>query len=358
MRYKMTKRERMLTVLNGGTPDSVPFMPFAELIPRGEFERKLRERGMGLVVHYSSVSESRPNVTTSYHTEGNKIVTTYTTPAGNADIRHIVYGHGISNNGTVQSEFMVKDEADYKFAIAYINDTVFSANTEGFYKLEAELGSDGVIHTWAGEPPYMEAQYYLGLEKWAYDQVDYPDKFKALLDALDKMQEKRMILLAESPDNIINIGNLAGNFGTSQFEEYMLPYFKRYNKLLHEAGKKTTLHADAPNNKNYAALVKECNFDIIEAFTPPPVGNFSLKDAREAWGDKVTIWINFPESVFYEGYQNTKEYTVNLLKSDPCPNKIIGFTEMALMGVSQANRKMFEDGILAVMEAVEETGKY
>jgi len=46
--------------------------------------------------------------------------------------------------------------------------------------------------------------------------------------------------------------------------------------------------------------VKECSFDIFEAFTPPPVGNFTLKDARDAWGEKVTIWINFPESIFYE----------------------------------------------------------
>lgn len=204
----------------------------------------------------------------------------------------------------------------------------------------------------------MEAQFLLGLERWSYHQFDYPDKFEALLNAIGEMQHRKLTLLAECPDNIINLGNLAGNFGPAQFEEYMVPYFKKYNRLFQEAGKKTTLHADALNLKNYTNLVKECGFDIIEAFTPPPVGDLSLKDARAAWGENVTIWINFPETVFYEGYQKTKEFTINLLKSDSCPNKLIGFTEMGLMGVNKAQRKIFEEGIWAIMEAIDIAGRY
>lgn len=354
----MTNKERMWAVLNGETPDRVPFMPFSELIPRGENERKMRERGMGFVVHHSSVWEARPNVRVCYHTEGNRAVTTYMTPSGSFYTSHVAYGHGISNDGSVQEGFMIKSEADYAPVIEFINDTIFGKDPEGYYKLEMDLGGDGVIHTWTGEPPYMDAQYYLGLEKWSYHQFDYPDKFEALIKALGDMQDRKLRVLAECPDNIVNLGNLAGNFGPAQFEEHMVPYFKKYNNLLHEAGKKTTLHADAPNNRNYVGLVKECGFDIIEAFTPPPVGNLSLKEAREAWGDGVTIWINFPETVFYEGYQKTKEYTIDLLKSDPCPNKLIGFTEMGLMGVSDANRKIFEDGIWAIIEAIEIAGRY
>ena len=354
----MTNKERMWAVLNGGIPDQIPFMPFAELIPRGETERKLRENGMGLVIHYSSVEEARPNVMSCRHTEGNRIITTYITPAGRINVSHVAFGQGISNDGLVQDEFMIKNEADYDIAIDYLNDTTFSKNADGFHKLDMELGQDGVIHTWTGEPPYMEAQYYLGLEKWSYHQFDYPDKFDALLKALGDMQSRKLTLLTECPDNIINLGNLAGNFGPIQFKKYMVPYFKRYNNLMHEAGKKTTLHADAPNTKNYVHLVKECGFDIIEAFTPPPVGNLTLKEAREAWGEKVTIWVNFPETIFYEGYQRTKEYTIDMLMSDPCPNKLIGFTEMALMGVSDVNRKIFEDGIWAIMDAIETAGRY
>jgi uroporphyrinogen-III decarboxylase len=31
-------------------------------------------------------------------------------------------------------------------------------------------------------------------------------------------------------------------------------------------------------------------FDIAEAFTPPPMTNIGLPEARALWGDRITIW--------------------------------------------------------------------
>ena len=78
-----------------------------------------------------------------------------------------------------------------------------------------------------------------------------------------------------------------------------------------------------------------------------------LKELREAVGENVTIFINFPEAVFYVGYEKTKSYTIELLKSDPSYNKMIGFTEMGMMGVNYSNRSIFKNRFLAIVDAID-----
>ena len=95
------------------------------------------------------------------------------------------------------------------------------------------------------------------------------------------------------------------------------------------------------------------NPDFIEAFTPPPYSDLSLRELREAVGKNVTILINFPETVFYGGYEKTKNYAIELLKSDPSYNKMIGFTEMGMMGVNDKSRSIFEDGFQAIVDAID-----
>ena len=49
----MNVLERINAVLHGERPDRVPYVPYDNLVPRGDFERELRNRGMGLfgIVH-------------------------------------------------------------------------------------------------------------------------------------------------------------------------------------------------------------------------------------------------------------------------------------------------------------------
>lgn len=71
-------------------------------------------------------------------------------------------------------------------------------------------------------------------------------------------------------------------------------------------------------------------------------------------GEDVTIFINFPESVFYEGYEKTMAYTLDVLRSDRSFRKGLGFSEMGMMGVNTQTRDVFETGFTAVLDAVDE----
>ena len=351
-----TPKQRLKAVLNGEKPDRVPFAPFAELIPRSQAELEFRNLGMGFIQHYSSVRSSCP-IRQTVNFDGGSTNTVYHTSFGEMSTSY-QYVPGASNDGSVQTGFLIKEEEDYRKAIEYIDSISFSVDHSGDELVARYLGEEGVTHAWADEPPYMGAQYYMGLEKWTYDQYDCPQLFQELLDALGRLQDRRIRCLEESAEDMINLGNLAGNFSPAAFEKYMVPYFAEKAQALHRRGKKVTVHADASNLSEYKHLILPCQVDIVEAFTPPPVGNLSLAEARKAWGDQITILINFPETVFYGGFDATKEFTKQLILSDPCPNKIIGLTEMGFVGATSANVDRIETGMRAILAAIEEVGSY
>lgn len=354
----MTIRERVEAVLQHETPDRVPFIPFDELIPRAAFELDWRNGGMGTLHHYSSVVETNDTPYT-VRWEGNESFYTYETPFGPMT-ECFQHKHGVSNTGRVRTKFKIETKEDYAKAIWHINQMQYHLDESGDDKEDFYVGDGGYTHVWAGEPPYMEAQYYLGLENWAYHQLDYEEEFAQLMDALEAMQERRMACVAKARQTMVNIGNLAGNFSPAAFETQVVPYFKKFTDLLHANGKLVTVHADASNLREYAHLIPACGVDIVEAFTPPPVGNLSLRDARAAWGEDITILINFPETIFYnpEGYEGVKRYTKELLESDPCPNKIMSVTEMGFAGATNENMHIIADGFRAVLDAVNEYGNY
>jgi len=330
----MTNRERMRAILEGRKPDRVPVMFFSELLPRGQFEREIRNRGVGLIVHTSSVIQQRPGIEMVITEKDGIRSETIHTPFGDLTARYVMGKNNIASSGTVQTEYFVKSESDYEAAIWLLDQTIFTLNPSVYYQDDMLLGDEGITHVWTDEPPYMGLQYLMGYVNWCLHQHDYPESFQALLDAYERMQMRRMDVLVSAPEkDLINIGNLSGNFSPDKYERYMKPYFDKVAERLRKAGKSVTIHADAINLKEYAKLIPGPWVNVIEAFTPPPVGNLTLQEARKMWGEGTIIWINFPETVFYSGYEETYRYTVELLRSDPCPNKYISFTEIGLLGV-------------------------
>jgi hypothetical protein len=70
------------------------------------------------------------------------------------------------------------------------------------------------------------------------------------------------------------------------------------------------------------------------------------------------IWVNFPETIFYSGYDATKQYAIDLLQADaPADRLVISFTEMGLWGaLNDETEKIFKTGTRAIMEAIGEYG--
>jgi hypothetical protein len=357
--------ERMNAVLHLQNPDQVPYAPYHNLVPRGDFERELGERGMGLLVRLSGrIWSETPNVEIETRTEANVVTTTYHTPEGDVWTQGRTHLGRVSDGMSVQTEGMIKDVADFDPVIFMIEDTLFHVDNSVYFDLARDLGSYGLARDSGLSVPYEATRRYFGsyagIPAWVYAQQDHPDHFARLTDAIARQQERLLPLVASSPAENIAFGSLDGNYGPARWEEHILPFYQKYVPLLQAEGKICHFHAHASNITLYKELVQRTGVDVVEAFTPPPVGDLSIPEAREAWGQETVIWVNFPETIFYYGAEETKQYTIDLLRSDPPGNRlVIGFTEMGTYGIQDAeSERMFKAGFTAIMEAIEEYGNY
>ncbi|MFZ5911855.1 MAG: hypothetical protein ACOYYU_17740 [Chloroflexota bacterium] len=359
--------ERINATLHNEMPDRVPLASYDNLIPRGSFERELRNRGMGLCKRIATISASMPNVSIEQRPDGDATLTIYHTPEGNVQTRSLTGLGRINDAQVVEVEGMIKDIKDYDPVIFMLEDTVFHVDNSIYFDTVRDLGSDGIARDWALDfeaAPYGAIRRYFGeisgLDRWIYAQTDHPDHFAALVEAQTRRDERRLALVADSPAEFLGLGWVEGIWGPAQFKKYELPFYQKWVSYLQSRGKICALHCDATKSmKAYQHLIAQVGFKVVEAFTPPPVGEVSLAEVRQAWGKDTVIWMNFPETVFYSGYEATKQFTIDLLRSDaPGNSLIIGFTEMGLWGaVDDKTEKIFKTGTLAIMDAIDECGK-
>jgi hypothetical protein len=360
--------ERINKVLHLQEPDLVPFAPYDNLVPRGEFVRGLRSRGMGLCVRRSTIWSEMPHVSIEHKSDGDTRLTIYHTPVGDVWTRARGHTGRISDNAEVEVEGMIKGVEDVDAVVFMLNDTVFKRDDSEYYDTVRDLGGDGIVRDTALDfeaPPYGATRRYFGdyfgLGNWVFAQRDNPKDFARLLDAQTRRDERRLELVADSPAEFLGFGWLEGLWSPAQFRKYELPFYQKWVSFLQSRGKICALHCDATKKLSaFAPLIAETGIRVVEAFTPPPVGELSLAEARAAWGSETVIWVNIPETVFWHGREFTKGYIVDLLKSDPPGTALVlGFTEMGLWGATDAEtERMFKAGTLAVMEAIEEHGRY
>jgi hypothetical protein len=124
-----------------------------------------------------------------------------------------------------------------------------------------------------------------------------------------------------SPDNIST-----SRTSPRWFEKYILPFYNRHAPMVHEAGKLYVAHMDGALS-NIKHLIAQCDLDVIEAVTPPPMGNVPLTELQTIWPGKA-IWCNFPESLFLGDRSVIYDTALDLLNQVYSKGSfVIGITE-------------------------------
>ncbi len=322
---------------------------------------------MGLCYRCSTVTAEMPNVRVEKWTDGEDTITRYRTPAGDVCTRSRTRAGRIADSLTVEIGGLIKTVDDYDPVIFMLDDTIFPVDNKVYFDSLRDIGRDGIFRDWALDheaSPWAATRRYFGeiygLEQWVYHQRDHPDHFAKLVEAQWRRDERRLQVVANSPAEFMGFGWVEGLWPPKRFQEYELPFYKKWVPYLQNRGKILALHCDVTRNlKSYKDVIRETGVDVVEAFTPPPISDLSLKEAREAWPGTI-IWVNFPETIFYSGVAATKEYTVQLLRSSaPGDRLVLGFTEMGTWGATDDETdRCFKEGTLAVMAAIEEAGVY
>lgn len=324
----MNAKERIMAVLHHERPDRVPWTIYSGLLPRGEAERELRNLGLGLWVSCPICKAETPHVKLEVSEEAGVTTRTYHTPVGSISSKHRTDVGVVGTTWTV--EHMVKGVADYEVARFIVEDTVYRPDYAALLEAQRMLGGDGVVVAWVGRSPLQRMLIeLLGYTRWAIDQYRHPKEFNELLQAIEREERELYQIAADSPAEIMWCGDNINGVVTSPklFEKYCVPFYNSQARLLHERGKILAVHMDG----RVASLVEaigKTEIDVVEAFTPPPMGDLPPDAAKKAWGDRFIIWMNFPESICLLGADALRSYTSELLGAiAPGEGFMLGVTE-------------------------------
>ena len=318
----MTNRERLLTIMDGGMPDRVPWIPRLLLwynahraqgtLPERFGDASLEEveaaLGMGNPARSGRVftQSQGGDVEVEAREEGASTITTYRTPAGSVSRRHqISEALRYAGIGALEVEHMIKGPDDFPVVEYLVTHTEYAASYEAYSTYEAEVGEDGYPLVATGDCPLHHfLQHYAGYQAGFYLLYDYPDKVEHLMQTMEGVERERVWpLVAGSPARMILNGLHLDSSITPPplFEKYITPYYKDFSSLLHDRGKILCMHADN-DSRLILKQIQDAGYDMVETFTTAPQVSCTLADAREAWGSDVIIWGAVPSVILEDTY--------------------------------------------------------
>lgn len=326
----MTLRERLLTTLRGGQSDRIPWNIYAWLLPNTPEGQALRQRGLGLM---GSARIFRPIYDGVTLSEDYRVVngqpwmrTRIDTPVGSlSEEATIETGYG---SRWIRKYFITTAE-DYAPAEYFFRHTHFAPDFELWRHADAAIGDNGITVGEIMPVPIAHLMVaWMGAEGLAEGIYLYPERFDALVDALEQHYARQVELAAESPAEVIWFpDNVTGTIISPHlFERYCAPVYARAVPPLRALGKIPIAHYDGAN-RPLVDVLAHTDLPVIEAFTPPPMGDLSVAEAKRAWPDKV-VWVNFPGHLFWEPASVIEAYTFALLEEGaPGGRFVMGCTE-------------------------------
>ena len=293
-------RQDILEALRGGTPSRVPWTIHHELLPRGSLERRLREQGLAIVEKgVRPYQEGHERVSleerSGWQGEVRRVLRTWHTPLG--ELRGCLR---LGPDGSLWTEeYPLRSPADFHLLEYISEDTEYRENDRAVADAQRALGEDGVVLCRMMRSPLQRLlAEWLGTVGLAYALADAPRPLENLLSRLAAKDLEALRIAARSPAEIVwSAENVTAEVtGPELFRRFLRPYYEQAGAILRPAGKLYGVHLDG----RLGALKGEiacCPLDFVEGFTPPPLGDLELEQARAAWPGKA-LWVNVPGTIF------------------------------------------------------------
>lgn len=262
----------------------------------------------------------RVKVRSTYDKEQRLTTTIYNTPRGN--LREMK-SHGY------KKEYPVKNLDDIKIMECILDDMEFKFDVDAFKIADREFGERGVVQTFYDRSPFQRLiMDYMGFENTILTMHRYSNEVEEFMRVIEEWDDKMYEVLLKSPIEILNFGeNIDVHFDSPPlFEKYLLPYYEKRIKQIHQRGKFCSIHVDG-SFKPLVPLLRESSFDALEALTPLPQGDATLEEMKEALGDKILI-DGIPAILFTSqySYKDLEEFVIKVLEMFS-PNLILGVSD-------------------------------
>ncbi len=308
----LNNRQRILTLLNHGIPDRVPWAGdmdywYSAAQSRGELPAAYagdgyfqlnRDLGMGFYLQGFYPFEMRhPGITFSDQIDGDRRIRTMHTPLG--DLSEIQQYLPTSFSWGYVKHYL-ETPADLPAFRSYIERLEFSPAYAEAERRKAIIGDNGVVLVYAPRSPFMEmVTNYAGIVPLVYLLNDAPDEMAELLALMEGKHDIAAEMAANSPADCVMIPeNLSSEVvGARYYKLFLHPYERKWIERIRQNGKYSFIHLDG-TLKGLIGLVSETGFDVIEAVTPLPCGDISMAQAMESVRPETILWGGLPGVIF------------------------------------------------------------
>ena len=209
-----------------------------------------------------------------------------------------------SNYGTFPKKWWVSSEEEMKISSWIEERCTWEWDDKKYNELLITWGDLGLPTMFM---PRVNIQYLyidiMGVEEGIFALCDYPGTVEKYFQVLSESHERLIKVINESPIEVINFGDNvhAGMLPPDLFKKYVLPEYQKRNELLHKANKFTHSHWDG-DTRQLLPFARECGFDGIEAVTPKPQGDVTLKEVKKAFGDDLFLLDGIAALLFEDIY--------------------------------------------------------
>ncbi|MCL6088011.1 MAG: hypothetical protein M1475_06325 [Actinobacteria bacterium] len=209
-------------------------------------------------------------------------------------------------------EYSIKDINDVK-ALGYIFERIqVEENYDNFLNFKKIIGDDGISVAFcslSASPMHHIMKELISFEKFIYELNDHPAQLIELAEKISIFFDKIIPVSIGGEAEAIFLGANYDSFLTWPvfFKNYITPYLKKYSDMAHKSGKFFLTHADGENK----GLIKEyidAGIDIADSICPYPMTKLRIKDIREEFQGKITIWGGIPSICTLEETMNDNEF--------------------------------------------------
>ncbi len=199
---------------------------------------------------------------------------------------------------------------------------------------DARIGSHGLPLGMIGANPMHDLMLsWVGYEQLYLDLADMPDVVSSAAEAGNRAYERMWPIVAESPFEMVMHGV---NFDSATtppglFREHFLPYLRRFNRMMHAAGKKTVFHGDG-DQSHLLDLLVEAEDDVADCLAVSPLGKLTLDRAMAVWRGRITVWGGMP-SPLLEARVSDAEFDAHLSRLAQAADAggfILGISDQAM----------------------------
>ena len=336
----MNIRERIIATLNGQPCDCLPFMPrmdiwykankFNGTLPDRFKNATLREITDELGFGYHAINPDFQdyriadgdintgigiydlnltpyivklhNVGINVRREASgKTYVEYDTPKGKITTCNVYDDRMRAGGATLHviTEHALKSCDDYPAMAHILRNAEVIPNYEKLQTFKDEfMGDRGLTVGLAGvycSPVHYMLKELMSMETFYYEMMDNPDEMEEFSEQIAPFCHKLFDIAAASPADALLSGSNFDSYVTApmMYRDYIMPELQRQSKQLHDMGKYLICHTDGENT-GLLPLFVESGFDIADSICPAPMTKIPLKDIRDAFAGKISIWGGIP----------------------------------------------------------------